>query len=390
MAAEAAARGAMVPAGGPARRAGGVRGDRGRMDRDGGRTPALDRAGRDADRGRRHHASGHRVAPRRNDRRVRAPRGRVHVAAAASGSQTAGTVKPQERSSRDRRDLRARRPVAGPHPLSAPGRSRLRRRRVGSAGGGSPQGTAARAHLRCDRARVGGESRVVDLRPHRAPRRVPERVRGSVGRAVSAVQSRAARDRVPGCRLRVPGARRPGVGLGANVDADLRDRVARVAVPVRRLGRLDRERPDPGSRRRGAGGSRFGVDLAAVTVRRPVRRRDLRVPRGDVPDRRGAGSRRTGARARLPHAGDRIRRRRRDPRGDRAGGRPRSGPDPLAGHDRTRHPVRGPVGDRGAGLDRRHRGRLPAGSPGSPPRSPSGPSCGPGGPPSGPIWWSRT
>ncbi len=95
--------------------------------------------------------------------------------------------------------------------------------------------------------------------------------------------------------------------VGRRVDARVRHRLPRVAVPARGVGGVDRERPHPGRRRRGAGRLVSAWTAPLSIFAGAVRPRDLRVPGGDLPRGRGGRSRRRRARARLPRPSDRQR-----------------------------------------------------------------------------------
>ena len=158
-----------------------------------------------------------------------------------------------------------------------------------------------------DRAGLGGEPRLADLRADRVASRVPDRVRRPVGRAVPAAS--AGRCSASCCVAPRSPSARTGTATRAwqrtwtrvfgvaSIVAPFLLGAAAASIASGRIRDRGRRASTPGSSRRGP---------PAVALRRAVRGDDLRVPRCDVPDRRGGAARRGRAGAGLPGPGDRA------------------------------------------------------------------------------------
>ena len=164
----------VLPGGGAGRAGRRRRADR-RLGHHRGRPPALGRLRGDAHRGRGHRRQRHPGRLRRAGRRVRRLRRGSVVDPAPAGRQAVpGAPRPRCRRRSARRDLPAVAAAAvragRTDPLHRAGRGRPRHRGLAAV---HPRPRPAQPGLRLDRAGVGGQPRLADLRAHRAVDRVP-------------------------------------------------------------------------------------------------------------------------------------------------------------------------------------------------------------------------
>ena len=170
-----------------------------------------------------------------------------------------------------------------------------------------PRSASTRVDRLGDRAGLGGQPRVVDLRAGRALDRLLVGVRGDLLDAVHPSQPRRARCRVSRSRIRVPPHRAPRPGPRPGGD-HVRAGVGAHPVLPGHGRRRDRRRARTGRQRDG----RHVDQLAqsALARDRGALRGDRRLPRVRVPGQRRPACRRTRSRAVLLHP--RARRRGRD------------------------------------------------------------------------------